>query len=112
MNEEKLRQEVLRQLYELAFGRSNDSVKLAFLTEDENYMVDNLDLRQLAGIHRLSNGSVELRLADRTKLVELLLKATETAGDSGGEGFIAALSRAAEKLGGDGEAERGSAEDQ
>lgn len=105
MNEEKLRQEVLRQLYELAFGRSNDPVKLAFLAEDEAYVVDGLDLRQLAGVHRLSNGSVEIKLADRAKLVELLLKATEAgAEEAPGEGFVAALSRTAERLGAAGEA--------
>jgi len=112
MNEEKLRQEVLRQLYEMAFGRSNDPVKLAFLAEEENYVVDGLDLRQLAGIHRLSNGSVEIRLADRTKLVELLLKATDSGGTGAEESFISALSRAAEKLRGGEDTANVPAEDQ
>lgn len=100
MSEENLKQEVLGEIKRLAFGKSNDAVKLAFLKEDETEILDKLDLRSLASIHRLSNGTVELKLIDRLKLLELLLAAAaeQEQGREGAESFIAALDRASARL--------------
>ena len=103
MAEEISREAILAQLAELAFSRSNDAVKLAFLAaEDDPPRLDGLDLRTLAGIHTAANGSVEVKFIDRTKLIELLLKATEEQRDPASEAaeLISAMERSADKLAG------------
>ena len=96
------RDKILTKLYELAFAPANDAVKLAYLEPgdpEETERLEKLDLRSLAGIHRLSNGSVELKLIDREKLIALLLQATAEEGAKGGMGsLIGALNNAAGKV--------------
>ena len=96
------RERILKELYALAFAKCNDAVKLAFpdkggLSEER---IAKLDLRCLAGVHTTSGG-IELKLADRTKLIELLLAATEEQPDPGAAagGLIAAINGAADRLG-------------
>jgi len=100
MNDEKARALALEKACQLAFGKSNDVVKLAFMDGEDMSAIDSLDLSSLSAIHRLSNGSVELKLTDKAKLIELILAATEASG--GGEqaaaGLIGAINAAAEKL--------------
>ena len=69
---------ILARLAELAFGGSGDAAKLAFLSAGDIATLDGLDLRALTGIHTSGNGGVEVRLLDRTKLLELLLAATNS----------------------------------
>lgn len=99
------RERLLRELRRMAYGRANDAAKLAFLdTEDALAQIDALDLSALAGIHRLSNGTVELKFVDRIKLLELLMAAEEAeAATDGAAGFVQALDRAAERLHREGE---------
>ncbi len=92
---------ILARLAELAFGGSGDAAKLAFLSAGDIAALDGLDLRALTGIHTSGNGGVEVRLLDRTKLIELLLAATEerTAGArSGAERLAEAIERSADRL--------------
>ena len=91
----------MKELYALAFAKCNDAVKLAFpdkggLSEEQ---IEQLDLRCLASVHTTSGG-IELKLADRTKLIELLLAATEERPDPGAAagGLIAAINGAADRL--------------
>ena len=103
MNEGELRKTLIEEIRHLAFGGANDAVKLAFLPEDALDCLGGLDLTALRSLRRLSNGTVELELIDRIKLIELLLSAGQ-GGENGGAGsLIQALDRAAERLGEAGE---------
>ena len=62
---EKIRQ----QLRKMAFGKPNDCVKLA-LCEDVD--IEKLDLSMLTEIKRSEKGTVEIKLLDRTKVLEQL----------------------------------------
>lgn len=93
------REQILKELHALAFAKCNDAVKLAFLEKGDLTRVAKLDLRCLAGVHTTSGG-IELKLADRSKLIELLLAATEERPDPGAAagGLIAAINGAADRL--------------
>ena len=83
------RETVLRQMLDLATGAANDAVKLAWLTEADE--IDGLKLGCLTEFKRGSNGTVEIRLADRAAILEKLL---EHLGDEGGAAaFLQALDR-------------------
>ena len=80
------RQDVRRMLAELACGKVNDCVKLALEQDPE---LEKLDLRLLAGVKRNDNGTVEIRLIDRLKILEQL---AEVAQEKGGmEAFLTAM---------------------
>ena len=81
------RQDVRRLLAELACGKVNDCVRLAL---EEDPCLDKLDLRLLGGVKRNDNGTVEIKLIDRLKILEQL---AEVAGEEGAgvEGFLKSL---------------------
>lgn len=64
------REDILRQLAELAFGKANDCVALAMLGDEAE--LQKLELSQLAGIKRGKDGSVEVRLIDRMQALKEL----------------------------------------
>jgi hypothetical protein len=65
-------------LSEIAFGKANDVVKLAFMSPDEDGGFDNLDLSLLAEVKRAANGAVEVKLVDRLEAAQLLLSELES----------------------------------
>ena len=73
MRQKKLtREQVLRRLGELAFGKANDVVKLALLDEAElRREIGTLDLSVLAELKRSDKG-VEIKVVDRVKALEEL----------------------------------------
>lgn len=81
------RQDVRRMLAELACGKVNDCVRLAL---EEDPCLEKLDLRLLGGVKRNENGSVEIRLIDRLKILEQLAEVAEEK-SSGMENFLKAL---------------------
>lgn len=81
------RRDVARRLAELAFGRSNDCVRLA-LGETEG--VDKLDLSLLSELRRSEKGAVEVRLVDRLKALEQLAQLAQEDGTDL-ESFLKAL---------------------
>ena len=81
------RQDVRRMLAELACGKVNDCVRLAL---EEDPCLEKLDLRLLGGVKRNENGSVEIRLIDRLKILEQLAEVAEEK-SSGMETFLKAL---------------------
>ena len=81
------RKDVRRMLAELACGKVNDCVRLA-LEEDPN--LEKLDLRLLGGVKRNDNGTVEIKLIDRLKILEQLAEVADEGG-SGVEGFLRTL---------------------
>ena len=94
------REEIVKQLRDLAFGKCNDAVKLAFYGKEDLNKIGKLDLSCLAGVHTTSGG-IELKFVDRAKLIELLLAATEERSDprDAAGGLIAAIDGAADRLG-------------
>lgn len=81
------KEDVVRRLAELAFGRANDCVKLVL---DESASLDKLDLSLLSEVKRNDKGTVEVRLVDRLRALEQLQM---LASDNGGEieSFLKAL---------------------
>lgn len=81
------REDVVRRLAELAFGRANDCVKLVL---EEGTSLDKLDLSLLSEVKRNDKGTVEVRLIDRLRALEQLqLLASENGSEV--EEFLKAL---------------------
>ena len=87
------RQDVIRRLAELAFGRVNDCVRLVL---EENPDLDTLDLSLLSEVKRSDKGSVEVRLIDRLRVLEQLTQMTRES-QSDLEVFLQALQNGEEK---------------
>ena len=81
------RQDVVRRMAELAFGKANDCVRLAL--EDEP-PVDKLDLSLLSEVKRNDKGTVEIKLIDRLRALEQLAQVAEESGEDL-EQFLKAL---------------------
>ena len=56
------REDVVRRLAELAFGKANDCVRLAL---EDHPKVGRLDLSLLSEVKRNEKGTVEIKLIDR-----------------------------------------------
>ena len=81
------REDVARRLAELAFGRANDCVRLVL---EGSAVLEELDLSLLSEVRRNEKGTVEVRLVDRLRALELLQAMTaESGGDM--EAFLKAL---------------------
>lgn len=80
---------IRRQLRKMAFGKANDCVKLV-LHEDVD--IESLDLSLLTEIKRSDKGTVEVKLVDRTRVLEQLAGLAES-GQSTAEEFLQALLR-------------------
>ena len=86
---------IKKQLQKLAFGKVNDCVKLAMC---EDVDIEKLDLSLLAEMKKNEKGLVEVKLLDRTKLLEQLLHLADS-GDEKAEWFLEALVGSMEKPG-------------
>ena len=64
-------QDVLRRMADLAFGRANDCVRLVLEPEVD---VRGLELDLLAELKRSEKGALEVKLVDRTALLQALLQ--------------------------------------
>lgn len=82
-------EQIRKQLRKLAFGKANDCVKLA-LCEDVD--IESLDLSMLTEIRKSEKGMVEVKLVDRTKVLEQLAGLADK-GDEKAERFLQALIR-------------------
>lgn len=88
MPEKKDRMDLIRKkLEKLACAKANDCVKLVF---GENVDIGKLDLSLLTELKRTDKGMVEVKLLDRTKVFDQLMKIAE-GGDEQAEQFIQAL---------------------
>lgn len=81
------RQDVLRRLAQLAFGRANDCVKLVLSDAAD---IDALDLSLLSEVKRNDKGTVEVKLIDRVRALEQLLQAGTQSNDAAAAFFAAA----------------------
>ncbi|MDD3346828.1 hypothetical protein [Oscillibacter sp.] len=73
------REDAVRRLAQLAFGRANDAVKLALHTGEAN--VEELDLSAVAEFRVTDKGGVEVKLVDRVRALEALCALLENGGD-------------------------------
>lgn len=81
------KEDVVRRLAELAFGRANDCVKLVL---EESPCLDALDLSLLSEVKRSERGALEVRLVDRLQALRQLEQAVgEEQGQA--EDFLKAL---------------------
>lgn len=106
MGEGISRDEILKELAELAFGRCNDAARLALMGKSDLKKIGRLDLRGVTALHVNEKGGFDLKLLDRTKAIELLLAALRE-GEGGaaekaepGAELAAAIERASARLGG------------
>ena len=93
------KKDIVKRLGEIALGRANDVIKLAFMDPgDAGFEIDGLDLTMLAEIRRSANGSVELKLISRLEALKTMLEAVE--GEPGEESaaFLAALNKSAGEM--------------
>lgn len=84
---EVCREDLIRRLTQLAFGRANDCVRLVL---EEKPEVDALELSLLSEIKRNEKGTVEIRLIDRIRALEKLMELTQPRNDCA-EAFFAAM---------------------
>ncbi len=82
-------------MMDLAMGRANDAVKLAYLDQDGLSQIDGLDLRCLTEFKRSSNGAVEVKLTDRVAVLEKLLEQQKAEEEDGLGAFLEAMDRPA-----------------
>ena len=86
------REDVLRRLAELAFGRANDAVRLALRPGEAD--PEALDLSAVAEL-KVTEKGVELKLVDRVRALETLCALLEDGGQDGAEELCRALREAA-----------------
>lgn len=91
-------EKIRRQLRRMAFGKPNDCVKLALCADVD---IEKLDLSMLTEIKRSEKGTVEIKLLDRTKVLEQLAALAES-GDGAAERFLQALAQGMEEGSDDG----------
>lgn len=85
------RETVLQQMMELAAGAANDAVKLAYLTGEDREQISELDLGELTEFKRSSNGTVEVKLADRAAVLGRLLEQLKEEENAAPAAFLQAL---------------------
>ncbi len=86
--------DLMSMLYDLCFGSCNDAARLLYLEADKMETLGELDLRLVSELKRNTNGSIEIKLAGRTDLIQLLSDMLED-DSSGIENFFGAIDRAA-----------------
>ena len=93
------REDVLRHLARIAFGRVNDAVELALRPETANPA--QMDLSALSEL-KVTEKGVELKLVDRIRALETLFRLLEQGANDGAEGLYQALEAVAGALGDEG----------
>lgn len=93
---EKLRlyDSVRAGLEKIAFGRCNDAVLLAFTQKEalSPSLTDGLDLSLISAIKRDKDGGVDIKLYDRLKALEALIRLDEAgSSESAAQSFLSAL---------------------
>ena len=93
-----LREDAVRRLAELAFGRANDAVALALSPEDREN-IDGLDLSAVAEFKVTDKGGVEVKFLDRVRALEALCAALDGRISTGADDFFQALEESAGECG-------------
>ncbi len=90
------REDALRRLAQLAFGRANDAARLALCPREVD--PGSLDLSAVAELKVTDKGGVEVKLVDRVRALETLCALLGEAGGGGAEELYRALEDAAGQL--------------
>ena len=85
------REQIIKRMWKLANAGAGDAVKLACFPPEEWQETDGLDLDALTEFKRGSNGVIELKFADRARLLERLLDAVDRGGEEQVERFLQAM---------------------
>ena len=72
----KSREELLKEIEDLAGCKVNDAVRLAFLSEEDQGLMDQLDLSAITELKRSGSGTVEMKFIDRLAALQWLLERT------------------------------------
>lgn len=88
------REDAVRALAQLAFGRANDAVKLALAPREAD--VEHLDLSAVTEFKVTDKGGVEVKLADRIRALETLCELLSSGGSQGAEELYRALTEGEE----------------
>ena len=90
------REDALRRLAQLAFGRANDAARLAMAPREVD--PGGLDLSAVAELKVTDKGGVEVKLVDRVRALETLCALLEERSGGGAEELYRALEDAAGQL--------------
>ena len=90
------REDALRRLAQLAFGRANDAARLALAPKEVD--PGELDLSAVAELKVTDKGGVEVKLVDRVRALETLCGLLGENGGGGAEELYRALEDAAGQL--------------
>lgn len=90
------REDALRRLAQLAFGRANDAARLALAPREVD--PGGLDLSAVAELKVTDKGGVEVKLVDRVRALETLCALLEERSGGGAEELYRALEDAAGQL--------------
>ena len=85
------REQILRRMWKLANAGAVDAVRLACFPEEEWGSLEKLDLDALTEFKRGANGVIELKFADRGRLLERLLDAADHSGEEQVDRFLSAM---------------------
>jgi len=88
---QKIRQELMAYLRKLAKWKNNDVVKLAFLGPEDADQVDGLDLTGVVELKRNANGTFEVKLVDKVRVLAMLRELMEERRDGKLEDFLDGL---------------------
>lgn len=90
------REDAVRRLAQLAFGRANDAVRLALHPKEAD--PGTLDLSAVAELKVTDKGGVEIKMVDRVRALETLCGLLEDSGGAGTEELYRALEDAAGQM--------------
>ena len=89
------REDAIRRLAQLAFGRANDAVKLALSPGEAD--VERLDLSAVAEFKVTDKGGVEVKLVDRVRALETLCELLSSGGGQTADELYRALAEGMEE---------------
>ena len=85
------REQIVNQMWRLANAGVKDDIRLACVPAEEWGDLEHYDLEALTEFKRGANGVVELKFADRAKLLERLLDASDHSGEEQVNRFLKAM---------------------
>ena len=85
------REQILKRMWKLANAGAGDAVRLACFPQEEWGTLERMDLDALTEFKRGTNGVIELKFADRGRLLERLLDAADHSGEEQVDRFLQAM---------------------
>ena len=85
------REQILKRMWKLANAGVGDAVRLACFPQEDWGALENMDLDALTEFKRGANGVIELKFADRARLLERLLDAADHSGEEQVDRFLRAM---------------------